>query len=133
MFSEIFHQSLQTLAHLLEHRWHLSHGQVSVWEQLTPLNADQGLRAGDPMQGTALCTPEMNQGESQLLWVWVAWGTEFCFSGDLAAGGEMAASRLLNQCSEQEKRADPSFLLCVLSFWMCRGEHLHLTQTDTRC
>ena len=53
-----------------------------MWEQLTPLNADQGLRAGSAMQGTPLCTPEMNQGESQLLWVWVAWGELNSASGE---------------------------------------------------
>ena len=46
MLRNVLHQSLQTLAHVLDLPWHLSRHQTSVWDQLPPtLNKDQGLRA----------------------------------------------------------------------------------------
>lgn len=46
MLRKVLHQSLQTLAHVFDLSWHLSHHQTSVWDQLSPrLNKAQGLRA----------------------------------------------------------------------------------------
>ena len=91
-----------------------------MWEQLTPLNADQGLRAGAAMQGTPLCTPEMNQGESQLLWVHVE--LNLILAPGFPSRDEMPALPQLDHCPAQGKSTPPcpspcAFFVTANTLW----------------